>query len=126
MVIKIKETENRIFREWVKEGNLCGNSTKKEISNATSPANLTAGNDSVDIFLSDHNIRNEKGDTSSLDASSLTAAPSIPENQVPVTVADTSFLSAHNITNEDNIVKSDTMQRYAKKCKGDFNGYLEL
>lgn len=68
----------------------------------------------------------KKGDTSSLDASSLTAAPSIPGKQAPVTVADTSFLSAHNITNEDNIVKSDTMQRYAKKCKGYFNGYLEL
>lgn len=35
-------------------------------------------------------------------------------------------LSAHNVSNKDNIVKSDTMQRYAKKCKGDFNGYLEL
>lgn len=85
MIMKIKEAENRFFREWVKGENFCSNSTKKEISNATSPANLTAGNDSVDIFLSDHNI-----------------------------------------TNEDNIVKSNTMQRYAKKCKGDFNGYLEL
>lgn len=85
MIMKIKEAENRFFREWVKEENLCSNGRKKEISNATSPANLTAGNDSVDIFL-----------------------------------------SAHNITNEDNIVKSDTMQRYAKKCKGYFNGYLEL
>lgn len=85
MIMKIKEAENRIFREWVKGENLCSNSTKKEIPNATSPANLTAGNDSVDIFLSDHNI-----------------------------------------TNNDNIVNSDTMQRYAKKCKEDFNGYLEL
>ena len=83
--MKIKEAENRIFREWIEGENFCSNSTKKEISNATSPANLTAGNDSVDIFLSDHNI-----------------------------------------TNEDNIVKSNTMQRYAKKCKGYFNGYLEL
>ena len=85
MIMKIKEAENRFFREWVKGENLCSNSTKKEISNATSPANLTAGNDSVDIFLSDHNI-----------------------------------------TNKDNIVNSDTMQRYAKEGKEDFNGYLEL
>lgn len=59
MIMKIKEAENRFFREWVKEENLCSNGRKKEISNATSPANLTAGNDSVDIFLSDHNITNK-------------------------------------------------------------------
>lgn len=59
MIMKIKEAENRFFREWVKEENLCSNGRKKEISNATSPANLTAGNDSVDIFLSGHNITNK-------------------------------------------------------------------
>ena len=85
MIMKIKEAENRFFREWVKGENLCSNSTKKEISCTKVPTNLNVGSYSTDISS-----------------------------------------SAHNITNEDNIVKSDTMQRYAKKCKGDFNGYLEL
>ena len=66
----------------------------------------------------------KKGDTSSLDASSLTAAPSIPGKQAPVTVADTSFLSDHNISDKNRNVKSDTTQGYSKMRKENPEGYL--
>lgn len=66
----------------------------------------------------------KKGDTSSLDASSLTAAPSIPGKQAPVTVADTSFLSDHNISDNNRNVKSDTTQSYSKMRKENPEGYL--
>lgn len=41
--MKIKEAENRIFREWVKGENLCGNSTKKETDIHVVPATRNAG-----------------------------------------------------------------------------------
>ena len=95
MIMKIKEAENRIFREWVKGENLCSNSTKKETDIHVVPATRNAG--SYALSTLHDNARHEFVS-----------------------------LSAHNVSNKDNIVKSDTMQRYAKKCKGDFNGYLEL
>lgn len=81
MVIKIKEVENRIFREWVKEGNLCGNSTKKETDIHVVPATRNAG--SYALSTLHDNARHESVS-----------------------------LSAHNVSNKDNIVKLSSGWKY--------------
>lgn len=81
MVIKIKEVENRIFREWVKGENLCSNSTKKETDIHVVPATRNAG--SYALSMLHDNARHESVS-----------------------------LSAHNVSNKDNIVKLSSGWKY--------------